>query len=458
MGSPSPDAERNFLMSRIELTIDAEYLADGNRWNAAAGIREFMQNGRDAEIEQKAALTVSHYVDAQERGVLVIENEGAVLPKNTLLLGRSSKRENQEELAGKYGEGYKLGSLALLRAGYEVRIRNGGEVWTPAIEASERFEGAKVLVFNIASGRAERNRVRVEIVGVSSDSWKALRENYLFLYKREIKSVKTSFGTLLLGDKWKGRVYVKDILVTTDTTLEYGYNLADAELDRDRQMIESYDRNNRLARLWSEAVAARPDLFEEFYGLLQGESSDVDGLSRWNSDRIAPEISALVAERFQAQFGEGAVPVRNLAESADVEHLGVRGIVVKDALLGALKRTLGDAETVKERLKDEIRENFSWSDLSAVERANLESGIALVGFAVEASLSDIDVVSFRSVKLMGLFKDGRVVLARKMLSSRKDTLEVLVHEFAHRKGIDGDKGHVAEIERIWATVVESLRG
>jgi hypothetical protein len=446
---------------RYELTIDAEYLADGNRWNAAAGIREFMQNGRDAEIEQNAALTVSHRIDAQGRGVLVIENEGAVLPKNTLLLGKSTKRDNQEELAGKYGEGYKLGALALLRAGYEVRIRNGGEVWTPAIEESEKFEGSKVLVFNVATGRAERNRVQVEIIGVSVEEWKALRENYLFLYKREIKSVPTSHGSLLLGPKWKGRIYVKDILVTTDSTLEYGYNLKDAELDRDRQMIENYDRNNRLARMWSEAVAGRPDLFDSFYEMLQGESSDLDGISRWNSDRISEEVSAQVAERFTAQFGADSIPVATMAESADIEHLGVKGIVVKTALLGALKRSLGDAETVKEKLKNEIKTQFSWSDLLPEEKSNLEGALELVKFAVEKTgLEYVDIVTFRSKKIDGLFNSGsgRVALGRHLLSSRKDTLRVMVHEFAHRNGKDGDKGHVAEIERIWAVIVDNLRG
>lgn len=445
---------------KIELTIDAGYLADGNRWDAAAGIREFMQNGRDAAIEQQAPLAVSHHADAEGRGVLVIENEGAVLPRNTLLLGRSTKRDNQQELAGKYGEGYKLGSLALLRAGYDVKIRNGGEVWTPAIAASERFEGADVLVFHIEGGRAERNRVRVEITGVSAEAWKALRENYLFLYKREIKTVETSHGTLLLGAKWAGRVYVKDILVCTDANLAYGYNLADAELDRDRQMIERYDRNTRLSRLWAEAVAARPDLFDDFYALLQGKTNDVDGLNKWNSDRVSPEVSALVAERFTTQYGATAVPVASLAESADVEHLGVKGVVVSDALACALKRSLGDAADVKERLRHEVVRTYSWADLTRAEADRLLDGLALLGGGVAADLDDVDdvdVVDFRSPNLSGLYKDGRVLVARRALESRQASLAVLVHEFAHRKGADGDKAHVAEIERIWAAIVEGLR-
>src|SRR5262245_58987685 len=145
---------------RYELSVEKSYVGD---WGADEGIREFMQNGRDAEIEQNAKLNVSHRVDTAGRGVLVIENEGAVLAKDTLLLGRSTKRD-REDLAGQYGEGYKLGALALVRAGYAVRIRNGGEVWTATIERSDKFD-SDVLVFHVVGGRQERNRVQVEIVG-----------------------------------------------------------------------------------------------------------------------------------------------------------------------------------------------------------------------------------------------------------------------------------------------------
>jgi len=33
-----------------------------------------------------------------------------------------------------------------------------------------------------------------------------------------------------------------------------------------------------------------------------------------------------------------------------------------------------------------------------------------------------------------------------------------VHEVAHRAGGDGDKGHVANLERIWSGIVSRLRG
>lgn len=441
---------------RHELTVDADYLA-GGRWDAAAGVREFMQNARDEAIEHNAPLEVSHRVNADGKGVLVIENEGAVLPIETLLLGRSTKRDRQSELAGKWGEGYKLGSLALLRAGYEVKIRNGGEVWVPSIEPSEKYGGRKVLVFTVSTGRAERNRVQVEITGVSAEDWKSLREHYLFLYKREIKQIETEHGDLLLGPKFRGRVYVKDILVMHDEGLDYGYNLKDAELDRDRKMIGEYDLQSQLHRIWSAAVSTAPAaLFNEYYALLKKDGKEVRGLNAYTDHLLSPEVSALVAEQYKADFGADAVPVRSMADSKDVEHLGARGIVTGNALASALSRTIGDMDTVKRRLNEEVTKTFSWPDLDPLERFHLERAIALVNAAAPVSLADVDIVTFRSPTLHGQFKDGRVLLARKMLSSRRDSLAVMVHEVAHRKGNDGDKQHVAEIERIWAEIVEGL--
>jgi hypothetical protein len=441
---------------RYELTIDAEYLSDG-RWDVAAGIREFMQNARDAEIEQNAKLDVSHYVNSDGKGVLVIENEGAVLAKDTLLLGRSTKRDKQDVLAGKWGEGYKLGALALLRGGYEVKIRNGGEVWTPAIEPSEKFGGRPVLVFNVVAGRAERNRVRVDIIGVSQDDWKALREHFLFLYRRDIESVETVHGTILLSPKFRGRLYVKGILVNTDPELEYGYDLKDAELDRDRRIIESYDLRTRLNRVWGEAIAARPDLFDDYYRMLSKRARDVDGIREWSASTVPVTVREMVAARFVQQHGSEAVPVATIAESKDIEHLGARGIIAPESLAALLSTVIGDADKVKNRLRTEVKQTYSWADLTMVEQDTLLDSIAMVDLTEPLELDIVDVVSFRSAELEGQFKDGRILVARSMLASRRGTLAVLVHELAHRKGLDGDKGHVAEIERIYSDLVERLR-
>lgn len=436
---------------RYELTIDSEYLYN-SRWGVAEGIREFMQNGRDAEIEQNAPLTVTHH-----NNTLRIENEGAILGKDALLMGRSTKRDRQDVLAGVWGEGLKISSLILVRAGYPVTIRNGGEVWKPSIEASEKFEGREVLVFNVLGGREERSRVRVEIGNVTKDDWSAVKDNFLFLDKREVNSVKTSEGQLLRDPRHLGKIFVKGILVQTDPHYGYGYDLADAELDRDRRIIASWDLQARLRRIWNEALASNPDLCDEFYKLLLKNAEDTKGIDKWSAESVPVAIAARIVEKFQETHGLSAVPVVNLGESKELEHLGKKGIVVPTALGAVLAQRLGNPEDVKKALREEVTRLWSRGDLTSVEKSNLESAIALIKPSAPCTLDEIDVVDFRSTSLLGQFKGGRQLLSRPVLASRQETLATLVHGVAHRTGNDGGKNHVAEIERIWAEIVERLR-
>jgi hypothetical protein len=436
-------------MTRIELSITADYVPG---WGLAEGIREMISNARDAEVELSAPMTVSFNGKTQ---TLAFENEGVTLDRNVLLIGQSSKRDRSDTI-GRFGEGLDIGVLALIRGGHPVVIRSGGEVWTPCIEPSEKFGGASVLVFNIVGGREERKRVRVEIGNVAAEDWKAMREHFLFLDKKSVPSVVTDYGTLLTSDRFRGRIYVKGILVQTDPKLSYGYDLSDAELDRDRRIIASWDLETRLRRIWNGALAARPDLFDDYVKLLDNQAPDVTNTSAWNVDEIPEAASAYVAQRFAERHGKDAVPVNNMGESQEVEHLGKRGIVVSRSLIAVLTRTFGDLDALKGALKEEVIATFSWHDLDETERANLTRAVALVNAVEEVSLANIDIVDFRSKDLLGQFKGGRLLLVKRILADRRETLATLVHEASHRQGGDGEKNHVAQIERIWSHIVENV--
>jgi len=203
-------------MAKIQLTIKTSYLPN---WGAYEGVRELVQNGRDAEVEHSAPLTVDWYNDT-----LRIENDGATVPIKALLLGHTTKLGNSE-MIGKFGEGLKLGILALVRAGHPVKIRNGSEVWIPSIERSETFD-EDVLTFRIEGGRDPKNRIRVEVGGITKEAWEKMKECFLFLSKpKKDEQVDTYSGGLLLGPKFKGRIYVKGILVQTVPVSSFGFNI-----------------------------------------------------------------------------------------------------------------------------------------------------------------------------------------------------------------------------------------
>lgn len=434
---------------KIELSIKVTYLPE---WGAWEGLREILQNGRDARIEYGATLLVRHRVST-----LTITNEGCTLSHRDLLLGQTSKYGNSA-LAGKFGEGLKLGLLALVRAGHAVRVRTGDEIWTPVIQKSETF-GEDVLVFQIRKCKKHENAVTIEVGGVDKETWDKLRPRLLFLDDgpADDNRVETAYGTLLLGDGHTGMIFVKGIYVGSDVDLLYGYDLQDAEIDRDRKMVDKWDLRWKLRMIWQEALRRRPDLFPKFNHLLTTQKEDVAGVDDYTASSLPAEAARHVSEQFKAQFGEDAVPVTSLAESAEVEHLGKKGVVVHKGLGAVLNAVMGDAGKRKEALRKETVTQHGWHDLSDEERLSLTSGIQLVCLAVPLSLDTIDVVDFRDESIQGMFKDGRIQVAKKHLGDQDLTLEILVHEVSHHNGADGTHGHVLTVEGIWSKIVSTLR-
>jgi hypothetical protein len=438
---------------KIELTIKASYLPN---WAAYEGLRELVQNGKDAETEFRAPLVVRH---RKESNTLVIENEGCVLPHEALLFGHTTKTD-RGDMIGKFGEGLKLGVLALVRDGHPVRIRSGSEVWVPSIERSEKFQ-ADVLVFDIEKGRVEKDRVSIEVGKITAEVWAEFRKCFLFLAKpSKDDAIETQYGTLLTSGEHAGKLYVKGIFVQSDREMKFGYDFFDMDVDRDRRMVERHDLTWRTRLIWSTAMAARPDLFGFFLTLVEDASEDVMGVDDFSAKYLPEELLKKAKEDFCAKFGADAIPVSSLAESKDLEHFGKKGVVVNKPLKAVLQAVMGSTETVKENLKKEASRRYSWGELSAIEKSNLEQAIFFVNGAEKLALDEIEVVDFRSENLKGLFdgSSGRVSIAKKCLSSRKETLRILVHEVSHRQGADGDKGHVERIENIWSTITERLRG
>ena len=116
-------------------------------------------------------------------------------------------------------------------------------------------------------------------------------------------------------------------------------------------------------------------------------------------------------------------------------------------------------DDLKQKLSEEIVKKYSWSDLSLKEKNNLEEAIDIVNNSevIEARLEDVDIVDFQSEDFLGMFLGGRIVLTKKILSSRHRLLRTMVHEYAHYYGGDGDKAHVSKIEEIWSAIFENTR-
>lgn len=433
--------------TKIALTIKNSYLPS---WSTLEGVRELIQNAKDAEREHGAEMTVVH-----SGTTLVITNEGTTLAREALLLGETSKAD-RADMIGHFGEGLKLGVLALVRAGHSVMVQTGAELWTPAFEQALGFE-SQVLVFTITAAKRVRNRVRIEIGGVAAEDWKTFKDCFRFLSERKKDdAVDTSAGILLMAPRMKGRVYVKGIFVQKMDDLRYGYDLTDAPTDRDRKLIHRYDLQSSTRRIWQEALGTRPDLTQPFLGMLEANATEVGTIEYCAGDLPAAVVEA-AAKQFTDRHGEGALPVANFVESQDVGHLGVRGIIASGPLRAVLAKTFGTIDQAKKKLSDEVTRTYNAHELSPLEAETLLNAIKTLQSVEPAWNGAVNVVDYRSDTLEGICKgigaSAEITLARRCLQAAAPAkvLQILVHEVAHATtgAGDGDKTHVNAIEELW---------
>ena len=436
---------------KIDLTISVNYLPT---WGAFEGIREIIQNARDAEVAG-FPMKITHH-----NQTLRIENEGVTLPHESLLLGFTTKAE-RSDMIGHFGEGYKIGALALVRAGRPLKIRSGSETWQPTIRKSDAL-GSDVLSFDISTGREPKNRVRVEIGGVTQSEWEEMKTRFLFIDKPKGEVIETCEGTLLLDPCYKGRLYVKGIFVQISPDFEHGYDLIDVNLDRDRKMVNSYDVKYASQKIWRHAVAAKgsnPKTMEAFYNMLSSSREDVSGINQYNVSYFQEAgVVDRVADRFQQEYGNDAVPVANLGESQEMEHLGRRGIVVGEAMRNLVSARTGNVDTLRKNLKEEAIKKYGWADLSPEEQSNLTANVKLiVDSGIPLTMSQVEVVDFRGEEFEGQYVNGQILIAKRHVADLHYSLEIMVHELGHRVGGDGSLAHENARDALWGKIAKYLR-
>jgi hypothetical protein len=440
-------------VDRVELTIRSSYLPN---WGIGEGLRELIQNAKDAETEFNAPMRFWH---DEETGTLYIENQGSVIPRQALLLGFTTK-EDREDLIGQFGEGLKLGILAIVRAGYPCTVRTGPELWEPEILPSKEF-GENVLTFKISNGLESEKVVRYEIGRISKDLWEEVQKKFLFLQK-DVKKIETAAGDILLNRQ--GQIYVKGILVqVADSTdkLVYGYNLLRVDTDRDRKMVSTYALGWETVSAWVNALWVVDDtlsaeLIKIFYILAKSGMDDLAKLE-YSVNQFKPMVSKEVLRLFQEEFGNNAIPVANQDEAKAISFLGRRGVITAPPLRHLVLHELGGTlEDVKRRILSEVIREYTWDDLRDHEKKYLVKIVSLVNRYSSVDISEIDICKFRSDSFKGQFLGDRIRLARSTLGNPIEGLCTLIHEVAHRKGHDGEHEHVLAMEQLWSSISDDF--
>ena len=458
----------------IILSLSERYLPN---WGIHEGIRELIQNFLDSQDDSGNQGEI-RFVGGSKRGRIFLKNPGAKnLDRSALLFGVTSK-EGREDQRGKFGEGMKIGTLALVRKGVEVIIRTQAETWIAKLGASGEFGNERVLMFDVVSNKNQADFVEVEVGPIEAEDWQNVKNSFRLLCPEKNKNVKESsaYGTLLLDPSEKGRVYAKGIFVKHFPGALYGYDFKRIELNRDRSMIDGASLiyeilyiMDSFARQDTKNISLVENMFSE-------DSWEVSLPYIWRGGHSVKCILEKILETKKDNPGKGLHVTHDYPRAKKAQSFGYTDVCVTkpfyDSVSDLLEGTHTSGEKFREKfglvtnkqLMDDIEKPLL--RIVKTEELSKEQFIAL-SWATEV-LGRVDVgvnrppivVEFSDPFLLGLHvKSGSkndVYISLKSLLTKQLALLVLIHEYAHDYGPDGSLEHVGVIEATWLKVATLL--
>lgn len=437
-------------MATFTLTINPNYVPSWtDSWEA---LREFVQNGLDAADK-------GHEFSATWTPNLKLKltNRGARIDRKHLLLGATTKADDPSA-RGHFGEGFKLALLVLARNNVAVKIKTGGESWTPKIAHSKEF-GADLLQITTAPCKDDGNTT-VIVEKVSKEAWDALKERIIPLRDKVPERIQTEHGDILLDPADQGHVFVKDIHVFSDSKLSYGYNFKALKLDRDRKMANVWDLEWEVKKVMQEAVASGAFKASEMLKILSLETSSREATALANYDFHGPSSETAkqkLKDAFTSIHGD-ALPVTSMDDAMEAMATGIPAVVTSKALV-RLFNTESEMHERKARKAQSTKQLIQPSDLTEAEQQVwLDGRRILKAIAPDATEYAVHIVEFESPDILGsISSSDRVIrLARNQLVSVGAMVGTLIHELAHRECPDHSMKHAQAMEQLFEAAINFL--
>jgi hypothetical protein len=446
-------------MAKFQLTISSKYVPS---WSVWEGVRELIQNALDGKQD-------GHPMDAQfqppadgeEFGTLRITNAGARLDRQVWLMGVTSKYDGNYR--GCYGEGLKLGALALVRAGRAVRIANDDESWRISLEPSEVFNGEPVLTISTRKLPAATGGFCVE-TAITASEWQDFSQRFL-----DICPPSQQFsppGTDVITDpRFAGKLYVKGILVESKDDFTYGYNFHAASVDRDRRIISEFDVRYYVRKAWENMLINKHIDGSALLDFLLKDSGD----SRTLKDCSDSEVQEAVAEAFRDRYGSHAVPVHDDSQRIAAGHHGRAPVLCPRLLVDFFAGYAPmDVNGLAASVDTLVTRRYAVSTLSEGEQATYRCAMAMAEMAADRErlqplASRVEIVDFHSDRIQGVHhattgdEPAPISIARHQLRSLRGFLETLVHELAHDCGGDGSVQHERAEARLFSVIIDDLQ-
>lgn len=409
-------------MARIELTLHENYLSD--RWGTWEGLREIVQNAIDGATETGKPWSANF---KKKSLTFEVHNPGAKMGREVLLIGYTTKR-GRKAMLGQFGEGLKLGIIALLRKGKEVVVETPAEKWVPAVEESKQFPGQKVLVFHTWKWNKPRDGVKIIVKGIHTEDLKTMRHRLLD-FRPEVEFVDAgAVGKILTDTTTVGEIFTKGLFVCNQPKMRYGYDLSDIRLDRDRQLPAHSDLLANIAVAWTEAMSSDPEVYVPLaLDLMLDRATDVDSLQYAVSSTHREKLDHALRKRYPDE--EWFVETQESLNKCRAH--GMRARIVPSSVISATGNEGKASDELRHRAK-KPRKTLSLEELAQEELEGYEKIKAMLrlGGLRKWNVLAAEFAIEKTIVVVSSEEENTLILARRYLTLPVPAVQLLLVKIA----------------------------
>lgn len=416
--------------------------AYAHNWTTKQGLRELIANALDTHTP------VNIY---KEGDYWIIEDKGKTpIRREHWVMGMSGHREQKDlTTIGQFGEGFKVGSVVLLRSGKEVEFHTAGENFKPKIELDPTFN-TEILRVKVEQNQRVRG-TKILIKGITDDEINEAK-NLFLKFRDDVRILKQDGREFIFTtDKVERHIAIRGLIVKPISSL-FSYNIVAKDIqDRDREKITDADIQKNVKPLLGK-LSDKESIKRLLSEMLNRNSTALEVQMRFEpkhkkiwrealAELLGTKKVALKGQyenNLEAQFAGYKVVEPNWYGEDVLEHIGIKKA---DSLsLIAKKKRAGSRRITKKSLEPYQRENFKQAKKLIQKYAKNTGDKELIEVLRKRIKIHNELGVEDGVVTRGRYDGAKDVIriTKEATNSRQRLIGTIMHEYAHRQSSAGD--------------------
>lgn len=399
-------------------------------WTIEEAIREVLQNYVDCREE----FNCEGYITWKD-GVCTVHDDGNGLELKHLVMGISEKSKSA---IGQFGEGLKLALLVFARDDRKIQLCSRGKKITPIIRYSSRVE-TELISLNIEEmTQTTGTTIKMECTKAELEQAKQyftyFQDPCWVLKPGQIKDIALSEGD-------EGTIWVNGSKVGHVENALFGYHFYNLKgqdiVTRDRGVVDLSELSPLIRNmfLYTRKVSVLKKYIAAAISQREEDTAwETQALTIWKH-QIVEENLSLWRRSITEVAGKKIALSTSTSANRQAVYAGYKILQVNEWSCIRLFSELGVPTSEEINSKGTSKERIAQKDLDTSERINLRVAKQLIKKYYNTCGRVIVVNRFIGHDdIEGQYKTStdEIFILRQILSNRKNTAEVLLHEAVHK--------------------------